>query len=342
MTEANGHAFFVSSELNAPEDGSIGKYSGLNLFDQNPATAWVEGADGKGSGEYVITGPYTSIPEEVIIENGYQKSPELFQANNRLQSAFLTLMIGIHIPGHETELGPEVYLLPVPGNRTLQFQDSLMTSEFSTGWTADIAETFKKMAVEAFLKEQGGLAGDKDNKAAYYIRLEIKCVYPGSKWDDTCISGLEVLSPRSGKKGLQPGEHVVDVFVTEDGRQVLVNTDRRKGLVLADASSIAEAEDVPAEQRGTLVLMVMDTSPNKEWAQVDVIYGHPEPGRAEEVARLFNVRLMKAVDPLLIGEDIYTYYGFIVKDGKTYLDTDAGEIDLDEVFKKLEPSYEEN
>jgi len=343
MTDMQGYTFYASSELNAPADRVTGKYCPLNLFDRDPATAWVEGVAGQGVGEYVITGPLNEVPGKVFIDNGFQKSVALYRANNRLRAAILTLMVGINIPGHETEIGPEMYLLPVPGNRTLHFTDSIMTSVFETGWSRDMAEAFKNTAVRQFKDRYTGEiegAGDKPD-VHYYLRLEIKCVYPGTKWDDTCISGFLAEDVKPGHDSLAPEEKILNIAESEDRRKILITTNRRENLVLADAAEIEAEEQIPEDQRGYLALTLIDSSPDKEWVQIDVLYGHPGAGRSEEVARLYNTHLMHAVDQSLIGEDIYSMYGFEVKDGKTYLDTDAGMIDLEEVYRKLQASESE-
>jgi hypothetical protein len=335
MTDMNGHTFYASSELDKPADLSTGKYAVVNLFDNDPATAWVEGVPGKGTGQYLITGPYTGVPDEINIQNGYQKSEALFYQNNRLRSAVLTLMVGITIPGHVTEFGPEVYLLPVPGNRLISFADTMTTTLIKPNWSTDSCMQFEQQAIEAF-KDTFGISSGSDNPGVrYFIRLEIKCIYPGSKWDDTCISGLMVKTGKPSRAGLAPGEKITEILEADDGRKIVVNTNFRKHIVLADAAKIETDEGIDEAQHGFLVLTLMDTTPDKEWAQIDLIYGHPGAGRTEEVARLYNVRLLQQVPPSLLGEDIYSMYGFDERNGKNYLVTDAGNLDLDEVYRKL-------
>lgn len=67
-------------------DGKL--YSVRGLIDDNPQTAWVEGKEDEGIGEWVefIFDPIREIKTIKLI-NGYARSEELFKANNRVKRA---------------------------------------------------------------------------------------------------------------------------------------------------------------------------------------------------------------------------------------------------------------
>jgi hypothetical protein len=75
---------YCATSVLAPQAGN--SYAVGNLFDGNLTTAWVKGRPGSGIGEWVVVEfaggrRVTSLS----IANGYQKSPEVFQANARVR-----------------------------------------------------------------------------------------------------------------------------------------------------------------------------------------------------------------------------------------------------------------
>ena len=61
-------------------------YGATNLFDASTGTAWVEGAPGNGIGEWVTVEFETlRLVKSIHVQNGYQKSPDIFAKNNRVR-----------------------------------------------------------------------------------------------------------------------------------------------------------------------------------------------------------------------------------------------------------------
>lgn len=82
-----GSKLCVSSVLK-PQKGN--EYGPENMFDGDPKTAWVEGADGDGIGEAIVI--RFGEPEDVTtieILNGYNKSGDIFKKNNRISSVIV-------------------------------------------------------------------------------------------------------------------------------------------------------------------------------------------------------------------------------------------------------------
>jgi len=81
QTETYGWKLSTSSYLN-----NAATYAPDNLFDKSLHTAWVEGANDEGIGEWVlIKFDGSRMIEDIGIFNGYQKSLNLFEANNRVK-----------------------------------------------------------------------------------------------------------------------------------------------------------------------------------------------------------------------------------------------------------------
>ena len=133
--------------------------------------------------------------------------------------------------------------------------------------------------------------------------------------------------------GISGNEKITDVYKNDDDGSIYVNTTKREEIILVNRKELEKEEDLGEGEHLSLVLM--DVSPDKEWAQVDYLYGHEGPGRIEEIAHLYSVRLLTRVDKVLLN-NAFGMYGFIEKDGKIYMDTDKGLIDLKALYYELE------
>jgi hypothetical protein len=127
-------------------------YSIQNIADDNPFTAWTEGKDDYGIGEYFeFDYTFEKSPgwdgycDQVWIANGYQKSKSLWSANARVKKI-------------------KVYLNRKPF-AYVKLNDLMGEQYFSLN----------------FAKWQGSQNSVK-------IRFEIAEVYPGTKWKDVAVS----------------------------------------------------------------------------------------------------------------------------------------------------------
>jgi hypothetical protein len=133
----------VSSQLierNRPSDA----YKAENMTDGNNATAWAEGADGAGIGEWIKFGFDTPKKIKAIkILAGYAKTETVYFNNNRVKE---------------------------------------MKVIFSDGeaQTANLTDSkdFQRIVI------------DRD-RPTQFVKLEIRDVYRGRKFDDTCISEID-------------------------------------------------------------------------------------------------------------------------------------------------------
>jgi len=119
------------------------------LADDDPATAWVEGAKGVGKGEWVrmrVTALRDATRLRLRVRNGYQKSDRLWRANGRPKTVTVTLLPS-----------------KVTATRTLVDQQ---------GWQE--------------------LLVDQPRGALEAIELRVDDVVPGDKYEDTCISDVQL------------------------------------------------------------------------------------------------------------------------------------------------------
>ncbi|WP_408890998.1 NADase-type glycan-binding domain-containing protein [Myxococcus faecalis] len=131
-------------------------YLPLYVADDDPATAWVEGAKGRGEGEALEWwGPSLTRAKvfRVFVRNGYQKSEKLYRANARPRKVKLEPLV-------QGETGPQTTGAPVEA----ELRDVL-------GW----------QEVRVPVPERVG-----------GVRLTLVSTYPGATYDDTCLSDLRV------------------------------------------------------------------------------------------------------------------------------------------------------
>ncbi|HEY4243843.1 MAG TPA: hypothetical protein VGM88_28715 [Kofleriaceae bacterium] len=121
------------------------------IADDDPATAWVEGAKGSGKGEWIrmqTTPLDKTTAVRLHIRNGYQKSKDLFKANARVKTA-------------------TIKLLPSGVTKSITLADA-------DGWQ-DVTIS----------QPSGALKG---------VELHVDGVYEGTKYEDLCISDVQIFA----------------------------------------------------------------------------------------------------------------------------------------------------
>jgi hypothetical protein len=151
------HYIEASSTLE-PQAGN--SYEPEKVFDNDYATAWVEGKTGSGIGEELIIHCAPSIAggkiqgnwllDGIGIVNGYAKSSSAFQNNNRIKTVTLTI-------GSFNDRGEKVFT-----EKTYHLDDTMKLQRIDFPHMTEAAE----------------------------IQLKIAEVWKGKKYDDTCISEI--------------------------------------------------------------------------------------------------------------------------------------------------------
>ena len=336
--------YSTSSELDAvdPFEG-LGNYGGHNLLDRNHATAWVEGVEGDGIGEIFTIGIGEELKENIYILNGYQKSRELFEQNSQVKALRLGLYVGFMIPGDETEIYAYFYAVPFGEPEDILLEDRFGTQTCPLPFDIAGAKEFKEKQMVVFredfktqIEEMQNVSGadELEIQSCYFLRCEILEVYKGSKYDDTCISDIWFGSGEEAQpSGIAADEVITDVYKDEDEGVVYVHTGPGEKIILADEAALEKEEDLGEGQH--IYLEIMEVSPDKEWVQIGFMYRHEGEGRIEEIPQLYSARYLCRVDKNLLG-DTFGLYGFREEEGKMYIDTDNGLVDLEEVARELD------
>lgn len=176
--------------------GEAKPYSVRNLGDGDPKTCWAEGVKGHGIGEKIYL-TVRGSPKAIKIINGYGKTPELYAKNGRVKAFKATALAAFNLPGDVSEVSTKYRVKSCGPPQKLEVKDlqAQQTIPLKFDWGA-ISEKVAALAAEfdrEFSKEiEERRAGCEDR---YYQKtvlcLEIAEVYPGGKFDDTCLSELE-------------------------------------------------------------------------------------------------------------------------------------------------------
>jgi hypothetical protein len=141
-------------------------YSPFKATDSDPKTAWVEGRDGQGTGEILLI--YMgdiSVPLEIWA--GFGLTEELFYQNNRPKEVNVYVIEALSVVA--SQFGGNFKDLVVLGKRKVLLEDR-------NGFQPLLLPEFQTINSELTL----------------FIAIEILSVYPGSLYDDTCISEIRV------------------------------------------------------------------------------------------------------------------------------------------------------
>ncbi len=174
----------------------INKIDDLNMDigEDDTSTAWVEGAEGDGIGEWVIipikpTGESTwnrlsgsrkhrydgGFTVSLFVCNGYQKSLDLYRKNNRVKEAKISVYAAAFSFGQD-----DAFLLWNPDcvyEKTITLNDDIIENPVCLNCHT---EDFSITLPEKYRTEECEL----------YLKLEIRSVYKGTKYSDTCISEM--------------------------------------------------------------------------------------------------------------------------------------------------------
>ena len=171
-------------------------YEQKNIWDGDIATAWVEGINGNGINEWVIIevdGNYQNLDYDdnilnkklslsLKINNGFCKNERTFYNNNRVKKAKITIYeVPLRAGQHKTYALEEPCIMY---ETEILLEDTMNQQNFS----------FTCSPKAPFL--EGSLY--------LYAQLTILDVYPGEKYQDTCISEMsataEVIEEESKEK----------------------------------------------------------------------------------------------------------------------------------------------
>jgi hypothetical protein len=161
-----------ASSVLKTDEINVYNYESKNLFDGDLNTAWCEGIKGHGEGEWVEFNFANVSIGAIGIINGYTKREAIYYANNRIKKIKLDVE---YVPmrygeaqrsgGSEEALERETTVIDLEQKQFNELNKNVEAPFMS--WLADYDDNYRHVRK---------------------IRLSILEVFPGTKYDDTCIS----------------------------------------------------------------------------------------------------------------------------------------------------------
>lgn len=174
--------YYGRSSVLVEDKTDIFHYEHCNIWDEDLSTAWVEGVEGNGIGEWVIVNvdgnyQYFDYADNILekkfkiklkISNGFCQNERTFYNNNRVKKARISIYeVPLFTGQHKTFALEEPYIM---FENEIELQDSIEEQSF-------VFETNPK-------------ALHSEGLFYLYVQLTILDVYPGEKYQDTCISEM--------------------------------------------------------------------------------------------------------------------------------------------------------
>lgn len=148
-------------------------YSGYSAVDGNTTTAWVEGVAGHGKGESLVI-TKLDLSKKMEILSGYGKSQALFVANSRPKMINIHIVRSLPQPGGQSQCGSNYEALKIISTSKVNLKD---------------INQFQPLPIPPFKKETY-LFQNEQWDYQYWLMIELIDIYPGTKYQDTCISEI--------------------------------------------------------------------------------------------------------------------------------------------------------
>jgi len=299
----------ASSVLESEYPWRESRYDPRKAQDGDPATSWVEGAAGEGTGEVYLFS-HEALPEALGFVNGYAKNPGLFEKNYRVRELELQVYAVLTVDGFSTELVSFYDGKPIGESLSIFLEDSMERQRIDLPFDrpelrAEMEEfrSSEELATWSFpMAREMGLSGDEGLRISfrYLIELEIRDTYEGSKWEDTCIAEIW---PDFGS--------VHAVAVAENSKSLFIRS--------------AACEQIPSYRSRDRVLSIIETSPDKEWVLLITEPAYLEPGERAETGYIVihaptgrDMTSELFAEPQRLGLGIIPT-GFLEEGGRCYL-----------------------
>jgi hypothetical protein len=215
MTDYAGHFFHASSSL----DG----YGMELLFDGDSYTGWAEGLPGAGEG-VVLWAALDPGSDTLLVRNGFSRSRALFYKNNRVRSMELSLYRGFQPAGMVTEIGPLFIILPLTSSISITLEDSMELQDIALPFERDLLSgqppSDEELRFFTEYTRRNNLSRESEAENLI-LRMEITDVYPGSTWNDTCLTELRLFSEDDFSSAEVYGEEGSLFYSSPTGRRIL-------------------------------------------------------------------------------------------------------------------------
>lgn len=273
------------------------RYPPSNLFDTKLNTCWVSGSDKSPD----ISSIFLKLPKlnDIVINifPGYGKSKELFFQNARPKEIKLNIFAAINPDGYVSEYGAIYKVVQFHREQNIHLADSFCVQSVHLDFFPEKLADFQKSIHKSYDIEFETPGAE----TCLILRIEIMETYPGTKYDDVCISEI-FFNDRFVSPHLQTANLIEKVYLNAAENALLLDYSIHRGEVV---------------YRDTLsVLQIIEISDNKKWAIIISMPAEIE-GRAETSYLLFNLLNKK-----MLNSQLERYTGSYFPGNAMYFESD--------------------
>lgn len=257
------------------------RYPVTNIFDMDLRTCWVSKVNEKEPAFVYIVVPDEVPPTLVMsIFSGYGKNKSLFTSNARPATLRITNFYGIVGDGFFSEHGFLAMSCKIGEAQVINLKDSFAIQQIELAYDHQAANEKIAMMQAQFSRD----FGMKISEGHRIIQLEILDVFPGTWYDDVCISEL-YFNNRYVAAPVEKNPAIQSIYINDNEDELMFDT--------------REISGISAYKNSTAVLQLIETSPDKRWVII-LSMSTEVQGRAETYYDLIDLYARKSVTSELL------------------------------------------
>jgi len=286
-------------------------YPPENLFDGNMNTCWVAGSVNKPGNSSLFlqldTGNHT-----LNIFPGYGKSKTLYKQNARPKEIKLTVYPAYSWGGFAFNYGMSYLSAKFPFEVTFHIPDTFELRPIPIDFPEEMLKQFKKKVQKKYRTSNEFPL----EISTMILKIEIMGTYPGSKYDDICISEI-FLNDRFVQNRPISFPKIKKVYENAEQNAILLDdSEKNAQVVFKDTSKVVQLLEVSPDKKWAIML----TMPNETEGRTETIYHLLDLVNREEVTNQIE-RITR--DQIDLGMTFKTG-----KYGKLFLDYYESKIEL--------------
>jgi len=281
-------------------------YPVTQLFDADFSTCWVSRININEAYPLLYIVAPQDIADNFVLNifSGYGKSQALFLKNARPEKIRVSLNTAVLPDGYVSELMIHPLILKSSDKHTIVLTDTFGLQSINLQNVLD--EFWPKHLHNLSLFE--ALDSFSSYAPLVILELEILSVFPGTTYEDICISEFFFSNCFVSSKKCAPCNHIKNVYLNEEGNTLLADIEKQNtSIVFTDKESILE---------------IIGLTPDKRWAILISIPRESE-GRVETLYRIIDVLgqedISQKVADLFPNHNAGGFVHFEEEDGKNYI-----------------------
>ena len=300
MTDTMEYTFFGTEHI------SDFRYPPSQLFDASFSTCWVSYMRNDSTYPSVFIAMPENLTNNIILNifSGYGKSETLFMKNSRPGKIQISLHTAIVPDGYVSEYGLLCKVFQSPYQKTFILKDTFGLQKISL---QNIYEKFKSHHNKV-LSEYKSRFDFPLLDTLVLFKMEILSIYPGTAYDDICISEVFFNNCYISAAGQAFDSSIGNVYVNEDENTLLVDTENQNAVaVYNEPESILQIADITNDNSWAILISV----PLETQGRVETQYRIIDLLNKEEMSDTIK----NLIPDYRVGEPLY----FEQMNGKNYL-----------------------